>query len=132
MGTGGEKTGLRALGCPWELSQRDNTGKLLKGMSKMTLGTSDHPIIVRTTSEEKMKKIVALCAEYHWHYIIGFEAPENLDHLKTALRQRLTPDDVYAPCSCGSGKKFKFCCAEKIRHLDVNQVLEEFVPPKEA
>lgn len=25
------------------------------------------------------------------------------------------PIDVYAPCPCGSGKKFKFCCRAKVR-----------------
>lgn len=27
--------------------------------------------------------------------------------------------DVYAPCSCGSGKKYKFCCLKKDREINV-------------
>ena len=114
------------IGRSGETGHRANLTKLAKGMTKITLGTKDRPIIIRTTSEEKIQKIAAVCAAYHWEYIIGFEAPENLSDLKKALREQGTPEDVSAPCPCGSGKKFKFCCAEKMRQLDVNRFIEEF------
>jgi len=39
---------------------------------------------------------------------------------------RIDQDILYAPCPCGSGKKFKFCCFEKVRdELHDNPTVEE-------
>ncbi|MCF8568098.1 SEC-C domain-containing protein [Alicyclobacillus tolerans] len=31
----------------------------------------------------------------------------------------MAPVNVYDPCPCGSGKKYKFCCAKKPIELDL-------------
>ncbi|MCF8568607.1 SEC-C domain-containing protein [Alicyclobacillus tolerans] len=31
----------------------------------------------------------------------------------------MAPANVYDPCPCGSGKKYKFCCAKKPFELDL-------------
>jgi preprotein translocase subunit SecA len=38
------------------------------------------------------------------------------DHATTAAPAKTKPKvDRYAPCPCGSGKKYKFCCGAKGR-----------------
>lgn len=34
---------------------------------------------------------------------------------RAALPAKKSPIDRYAPCPCGSGKKYKFCCSVKSR-----------------
>lgn len=84
-------------------------------MSK--LGTKNRPIIVRVHSEEKATYVANTCAEHNWHYIIRFEKdkPEDLSDLEKmlnppspAISKKINRN---APCHCGSGKKYKKCCA---------------------
>jgi uncharacterized protein YecA (UPF0149 family) len=46
-------------------------------------------------------------------------ADEDITDLKKAIQQRNTPSNVYDPCPCGSGMKYKFCCAKKPFALDI-------------
>jgi hypothetical protein len=55
----------------------------------------------------------SICKHHGFIYVIGLEAPEDLTDLRKAIEQEFIPDDVYSPCPCGSGRKFKFCCAKK-------------------
>ena len=54
-----------------------------------------------------------ICDENGWAFTAGLELIEDITDLKTALKQKGKPVDVYSPCPCGSGKKYKFCCAKK-------------------
>ncbi len=83
------------------------------------LGSEQRPLVLRVPSEQRLQKVTAICDEYGFKFIIGLEPPEDLTDLKKALMQKMTPKDVYAPCPCGSGKKFKFCCAKKPMDLDI-------------
>lgn len=70
--------------------------------------------------------IAQICSHYGMHYIMGFEAVEDLSDLKKALIERLTSADPYDPCSCGSGKKFKFCCMSRMKNFDLEQFIADF------
>lgn len=39
----------------------------------------------------------------------------------------MASQDVYAPCSCGSGKKYKFCCRDRDRAA-AEQAKRELAP----
>ncbi len=84
------------------------------------LGSVEHPVIVRVPNSNRAQQVVQICKEYGFHYIMGLEAPEDLTDLKKAIRQHRTPESVYDPCPCGSGSKFKFCCAKKPIVLEIN------------
>jgi SWIM/SEC-C metal-binding protein len=82
------------------------------------LGSEKKPIVVRVQSEERAKYVAEICAAHGWHYIIGFELDksEDISDLKKALTrfepirsEKIGRND---PCPCGSGKKYKKCCAQ--------------------
>jgi uncharacterized protein YchJ len=77
------------------------------------LGTNARPIIVKVKTEERASEIAQICDENGWVFIAGLEPIEDITDLIMALKQKETPADVYSPCQCGSGKKYKFCCAKK-------------------
>lgn len=83
------------------------------------LGSEQRPLVLRVPSERRLQKVTALCEEHGFKFIIGLEPPEDLTDLKKALKQKMIPEDIYTPCPCGSGKKFKFCCANKPVDLDI-------------
>lgn len=83
------------------------------------LGSSRRPVIVKVNSKVKAKRVAEICEEYGFQYIVGIEVDEHITDLKKAIQQRNTPANVYAPCPCGSGKKYKFCCAKKPLELDI-------------
>lgn len=90
------------------------------------LGTEQHPIIVKVKTEEKGRQVALICERFGWHYIMGLEYEEDLTDLKKAIKSALGPVNVYEPCPCGSGSKYKFCCAKKMKNFDINQYAEEF------
>ena len=88
------------------------------------LGTEKRPIMARVHSDEKARYVAETCAEHGWHYIIGFE-PDKVEDISD-LEKMLNPDKKIQssktivsgtkigrnePCPCGSGKKYKKCCA---------------------
>lgn len=83
------------------------------------LGSSQRPVIVKVNSEMKARRVAEICEEYGFQYIVGIEVDEDITDLKKAIQQRHTPANVYDPCPCGSGKKYKFCCAKKPLELDI-------------
>jgi len=77
------------------------------------LGSLQRPLALRVTSEEKLNEVIDICDHHGFIYIIGLAGSEDLTDLRKAIQQKMIPEDVYSPCPCGSGKKFKFCCAKK-------------------
>ena len=86
------------------------------------LGSDRRPAVVRVQTMPKGEEIVALCEEHHWKVIVGTEPDQPEDLSDIDLLQRApagrTPALGAAPrisrndyCPCGSGKKFKNCCA---------------------
>jgi len=96
---------------------------LAKGESRMAkLGSDKRPAVVRVRTMPKGEEIVALCERHHWKVIVGIEPdqPEDLSDIDLLLRGPVAepPAPRAAPrigrndyCPCGSGKKFKNCCA---------------------
>jgi len=82
------------------------------------LGTDKRPAVLRVQSEERAREVVERCDEAGIRYILGIEpdAPEDISDIDRALNP---PDPIRAlpkvgrnePCPCGSGSKFKRCCA---------------------
>lgn len=82
-------------------------------------GTQKNPAIVRVQTAERAQEVIALCAEYGLHYIVGVEhdKPEDISDVERALNP---PEPARAalkpgrndPCPCGSGLKTKKCCPE--------------------
>lgn len=81
------------------------------------IGTEKRPIIVRVQTEERAGYVAHACDAHGWHFIIGLEPskPEDITELETALNPRepvrSEKTGRNALCPCGSGKKFKKCCA---------------------
>jgi SWIM/SEC-C metal-binding protein len=81
------------------------------------LGSTKRPIIARVHSDEAAAYVTETCSQNGWHYIIGFEPdkPEDISDLEKALNPVLpvisSKVDRNSPCICGSGKKYKKCCA---------------------
>ena len=80
------------------------------------------PAVVRVQTMPKGEEIVALCEKHHWKVIVGIEPtkPEDLSDIDLLrARPRWEPLAPRAAprigrndyCPCGSGKKFKNCCA---------------------
>ena len=82
------------------------------------IGTSQNPAIVRVQTEDRARMIMNLCFEHGIEVIVGIEPDktENIEDVERALHPP-TPTRVPSivgrnePCPCGSGKKFKKCCA---------------------
>jgi len=82
------------------------------------IGTEKRPAVLRVQSARRGQEVASICADHGIHYIIGVEPhePEDVSDMERALRP---PEPVLAepkvgrndPCPCGSGKKFKKCCA---------------------
>ncbi|SEC44138.1 tetratricopeptide repeat protein [Paenibacillus sp. GP183] len=95
------------------------------GHSATDLGTDSKPVVIRVRSEERAEKIYQLCERYELQCIIGIEYVEDLSDLRKALMQKLSPSNVYVPCLCGSGLKYKFCCGNKLKNFDLERFIEE-------
>lgn len=87
------------------------------------LGTKQKPAIVRVATDQKAEEIFSLCSRQGWKVVIGIEPdkPEdisdvekllgikNVENKKTVVKEiNIGRND---PCLCGSGKKYKKCCA---------------------
>jgi SWIM/SEC-C metal-binding protein len=86
------------------------------------LGSDKRPAVVRVRTMHKGEEIVALCEKHHWKVIVGIEEdqPEDLSDVDFLLRALDGHPSAHReaprtgrndPCPCGSGKKFKKCCA---------------------
>lgn len=92
-------------------------------MGNVPKGSELHPIILRVASAERAEQMVEICQHFGWHFILGFESFEDVSDLRRALLSRLAQAEPYAPCPCGSGKKYKFCCARSMKDLDIDGLL---------
>lgn len=83
------------------------------------LGTQKNPLILRVKTIDKAQRLVALCEEHGWQVIVGVE-PDIIEDTSDLERKLNPPTVVHSfskvgrndPCPCGSGKKFKKCCAD--------------------
>ncbi|WP_018133133.1 tetratricopeptide repeat protein [Effusibacillus pohliae] len=88
-----------------------------------SLGSEQRPVVIDVNSEERAVRIGQVCDRLGLHYVIGFSVIEDLADLKQAMLARLAPEDPYQPCPCGSGSKFRFCCAKKWKSMTADELL---------
>lgn len=82
------------------------------------LGTKQRPAVVRVQTQERAMELLDLCTEHGIQVIIGVEPYEEED-ISDVERILSPPVPAKAPpritrndyCPCGSGKKYKKCCA---------------------
>ncbi len=82
------------------------------------LGTEKNPAVVCVQSESRFKEVTATFEQHGWKHQISLkpEKPEDISDLHLLLNR---PKPTIAekkvgrnePCPCGSGRKFKNCCA---------------------
>jgi SWIM/SEC-C metal-binding protein len=82
------------------------------------IGTEKRPAFLRVKTERRLQEIATICGNNSIHFVIELapDKPEDVAEMDQALRP---PEPIVAgpkigrndPCSCGSGKKFKKCCA---------------------
>jgi SWIM/SEC-C metal-binding protein len=82
------------------------------------LGSEKRPAIMRVQTEERLAEISQICDAHGWHSIIGLEPwrEEDISDLHRLLDPPLharaqTRPGRNDPCPCGSGLKYKRCCA---------------------
>lgn len=97
-----------------------------KNYPKTGWGSERQPIVVKVNSPERAAQVSQVCEHFNWHYIMGMEYTEDLTDLKKAIRETYGPANVYEPCPCGSGAKYKFCCAQKMKNFDLDDYLRKF------
>ena len=82
------------------------------------LGSKEKPAIVKVQTEERAMEMMAVCNANGWQVIVGIEPDEkeNIDDIielgggtKPGTNFKMPPSNN-APCTCGSGKKYKRCC----------------------
>lgn len=83
------------------------------------LGSEQRPVILKVKNVERAQQLMEICEKHNINCILTIEPIEDISDLRKALRERRKPDNVYAPCPCGSGKKYKFCCAKKPLEIDL-------------
>lgn len=81
-------------------------------------GTKKHPISITVTSESRQTDVEAILKEHDLFANITLDADgtENTGELEMVLNKPKTlvlekTPSRNDPCSCGSGKKYKKCCA---------------------
>ncbi len=81
-------------------------------------GSKKHPISLTVTSEARQTEIQAVLEEHNIfaNITLDTDAEENIGELDMVLNKPKTvvldkTPNRNDPCSCGSGKKYKKCCA---------------------
>jgi SWIM/SEC-C metal-binding protein len=83
------------------------------------IGTKQRPAVVRVQTQDRAAEILALCNENDIQVLVGVE-PDKTEDISDVERILAPPTPALAgpkvgrnePCPCGSGKKFKKCCAD--------------------
>lgn len=83
------------------------------------LGSEKRPARATVRTMEQAQQIVARCGARGLHVVVGIEphAPEDIDEVEHMLNPpapaaRAAMPGRNEPCVCGSGKKYKKCCAD--------------------
>ena len=82
------------------------------------LGTKKRPVVARVRTVERAAWVMEFCDAYGWHCIVGVEPdkPEDISDVERLLnpptvRRLNRPPGRNERCPCGSGRKYKRCCA---------------------
>ena len=97
---------------------RENEGKIFDGRREARLGTEKNPVQVIVNTAEREVEIQSVCQERGWvcSITVDPEKPEDISDFKRLLdppKPAVTAGRTgrNEPCPCGSGKKYKKCCA---------------------
>lgn len=92
--------------------------KIYDGKKNLKLGTVKCPAKVSAQTKKRVKELESLFKKNGWAYAIELDpdAPEDITDLEVLLapqKTKVVENKVgrNAPCPCGSGKKYKKCCA---------------------
>lgn len=85
------------------------------------LGSKENPAIIRVQDLHRANEMVAICNKHGWQVIVGIE-PDNTEDISDISRLLNPPEPITLEpqvgrnesCICGSGKKYKKCCLNKI------------------
>lgn len=84
------------------------------------LGSKENPLVLNVHDEETFEKLTKLCHDNDWYFYASMDQsrPEDLNDLRKKLIPYTIEKEVKMgrnePCPCGSGKKLKKCCIERI------------------
>lgn len=92
--------------------------KVFDGQKPARLGTPKNPAVVTVKTKKRFKEVTSMFEENGWAHTIeldpdkpedvgDLEALQHPVHTKVAEKKTGRND----PCPCGSGKKYKKCCA---------------------
>jgi SWIM/SEC-C metal-binding protein len=95
------------------------------------LGSDKRPAVLRVQTIEKAQEVLAFCDGNGWKAIVGVEPHEREDLTDLYRLMGELPEDDEGPgppataraptvgrndpCPCGSGRKYKRCCASAAR-----------------
>ena len=95
--------------------------KIFDGKKTAKLGTEKNPAVVHVQTKKRVKELESVFKENDWKYTIELEPdkPENIADLEILLnpvKTKIAEKKVgrNEPCPCGSGKKYKKCCLNKL------------------
>ena len=93
-------------------------GKVGGGKKATRLGSKNSPAEISVKTEAREAEVTAILRENKWHanVTVNADIDENVKDLKYLQDQSVVSVTTVTlgrndPCSCGSGKKFKKCCA---------------------
>ena len=94
--------------------------KIFDGKKKLKLGTEKNPAVVNVKTKKRMQEVAKIFEDNEWKYTIDVDRskPEDITDLDILLNWP-TPKEAdrkvgrNEPCLCGSGKKYKKCCAKQ-------------------
>ncbi|MEX1025340.1 MAG: PBPRA1643 family SWIM/SEC-C metal-binding motif protein [Planctomycetota bacterium] len=86
------------------------------------LGSSKQPAIVRVQTQARAEEVLSVCNQYGWQVIVEVEPDKDEDLFDVERLLRASAPATAQPstgrnepCPCGSGRKYKKCCASNAR-----------------
>lgn len=101
-------------------ARQDHTNHNFQTKASHKAGSKKYPLALTVTSEARKQQLTALAVEANIYTDISIDSSEDavesiaeltaLLNKSSTIRVEKTPARN-EPCSCGSGKKYKHCCA---------------------
>ena len=97
---------------------RENEDKIFDGRRAAKPGSEKNPVLLRVVTAKRESEVRAVCDEHGWACTVTVD-PEQSENI-SALERLLNPlrpvvgdrrTGRNEACPCGSGKKYKKCCA---------------------
>ncbi len=89
------------------------------GQKPARLGTPKNPARLRVKTKKRAQEVQAQLTQQGWHGEVEIDRGQPEDVVDLDLLQNPVPTRIVetkigrnAPCSCGSGRKYKKCCGQ--------------------